>query len=320
MKRIVLLIIAALALAVLPFGRSMEENDSGSGLVCSWECGRDCNGGGAVEQDCADTTGCIKKDERKYDIEIMTQLSKDILEMKVSETTEATGVLLCQLIRNKAKVEGMAGAADKRKSPAEIYTDCIDSVVAVAYVYKCDKCENWHANAATGFVVGPDGVIVTNYHVIGATNASAFGVMTHDRKAYPVKEILAASQKDDIAILKIEAEGLKPAAINTVPEIGSAVSVISHPANHYYTMTTGIISRYLKTEGDISRIEITADYAYGSSGGPVFDECGNVVGIVRTTSSIYYGKDENGNKSNLQMVVKTCVPAEKILEMVEMEE
>ena len=62
-------------------------------------------------------------------------------------------------------------------------------------------------------------------------------------------------------------------------------------------------------------MSITADYAKGSSGGPVVDDAGHVVGMVSTTESIYYGSranDPKDPKGPLQMVVKNCVPVEAI--------
>jgi len=61
---------------------------------------------------------------------------------------------------------------------------------------------------------------------------------------------------------------------------------------------------------------VTADFAKGSSGGPLLDACGNVAGMVASTTSIYYGT-EKGQKDNLQMVLKHCVPAASILKLIE---
>jgi V8-like Glu-specific endopeptidase len=60
---------------------------------------------------------------------------------------------------------------------------------------------------------------------------------------------------------------------------------------------------------------ITADFARGSSGSPVFNECGNVAGVVCSTQSIYY-RETRGRQTDLQMVFKQCVPAEQVLKLI----
>ena len=82
-----------------------------------------------------------------------------------------------------------------------------------------------------------------------------------------------------------------------------------------------MISRYTtfksaKDAPESVRMTITADYAKGSSGAPVFDACGNICGMVSSTNSIYYNKTKDGANENLQMVVKNCVPAASILNLI----
>jgi len=57
---------------------------------------------------------------------------------------------------------------------------------------------------------------------------------------------------------------------------------------------------------------ITADYARGSSGGPVLNEQGAVVGMVCSTRTTYYGEKDKEKDNDVQMVVKFCIPADSI--------
>ena len=93
------------------------------------------------------------------------------------------------------------------------------------------------------------------------------------------------------------------------------LQVISHPDRQFYALTHGVISRYHthhSSRGLASRMAITADFARGSSGAPVFNETGDVAGMVCSTHSIYY-ENKDGEKKNLQMVLKECIPARSIL-------
>ena len=62
-------------------------------------------------------------------------------------------------------------------------------------------------------------------------------------------------------------------------------------------------------------MSITADYAKGSSGGPVLNPAGEVVGMVSSTQSIYYESDNGQPKGPLQMVVKNCVPVDAVKQL-----
>ncbi|HPM84509.1 MAG TPA: serine protease [Candidatus Anammoximicrobium sp.] len=205
--------------------------------------------------------------------------------------------------------------------PAEQFLIAKDSVVVVAGLYKCNRCSNWHADMASGFVIGADGAVVTNYHVVDSATERAMVVMTADFDVYPVQRVLAASRADDLAILKVDAEGLRPLALagsTAAAPVGSAVSIISHPDGRFYCYTAGIVSRYMKTElgGEaVDAVAVTAEYARGSSGAPVLNHQGQVVAVVSSTESIYYSEDGQRQR-DLQMVFRTCVPAASLLRMI----
>ena len=55
-------------------------------------------------------------------------------------------------------------------SPSELYNKVKDSVLIIGGLYKCNKCSNWHANGATGFVISSTGAVLTNHHVVNSKN------------------------------------------------------------------------------------------------------------------------------------------------------
>ena len=87
---------------------------------------------------------------------------------------------------------------------------------------------------------------------------------------------------------------------------------MSHPEEHFFLLTTGVVGRHTvwhEEKGESHFMSINADFAKGSSGCPVFDERGAVVGVVNNTESIYYDDDGKRRQVDLQMVVKNVTPA-----------
>jgi S1-C subfamily serine protease len=207
------------------------------------------------------------------------------------------------------------------RDPAELFRIAKDSVVVVGGLYKCNKCSHWHADTASGFVISSTGAVVTNYHVVDSSAKRGLVVMTADSHVYPVQRVLAASRADDLAILKVDAEGLQPLPLAGSPAaapVGSAVSVISHPDGRFYCYTAGVVSRYMKIRAagqQVDAVAVTADYARGSSGAPVLNNQGQVVAVVSSTESIYYTEDGQ-RQLNLQMVFRTCIPTASLLRMI----
>ena len=187
-------------------------------------------------------------------------------------------------------------------------------------LYNCGKCSKWHTSMASAFAIGQDGIIVTNHHVLEKDEGEILGAMDFQGNVFSVDKVLAANREDDLVILKLRDAKLIPMALAKPANVGADVWVISHPNRKLFTMTKGMVSRYqmiLKNgQKPGRRMSITADYAKGSSGAPVFNRKGQVVGVVSSTSSIYYSV-ENGKKENLQMVFKNCIPVESIHELIQ---
>jgi S1-C subfamily serine protease len=201
------------------------------------------------------------------------------------------------------------------------------SVYLIGAVNLCGKCDDWHpSGSATAWALSSDGLMVTNHHVFKKAKDGAMGVCGIDGKTHQIVELLAADEANDIAIFRVDSNELIPLPIGATATVGSKVEVISNPDGRFFTHTFGHVSRYHKRprspdDPGHTQMSITADYAKGSSGGPVLNENGEVVGMVSSTSSIYYKKGK-GEKSQqlLQMVVKNCVPVSAISAMLAEEE
>ena len=201
----------------------------------------------------------------------------------------------------------------------EVYPAVAPSVLVLSKVYKCGRCTRWHDRSAGAFAITADGAIVTNHHVVEGVQPDerALVATAANGKVYVVKEILAADELNDIAILQLElpaGEKLIPAKIAERAIPGEDVYAISHPVSRFYTLTKGVVSRNAMMhtpKGSAKRLYITAEFAKGSSGSPIFNSRGEVVGIVSSTQSIYYTETQDQQK-NLQMVFRNCVPASSV--------
>ena len=207
-------------------------------------------------------------------------------------------------------------------TPAEIYRARRDSVVALAYLYKCPRCDDWHSSIAGGVMITADGTGVTNYHVIAQNkeeSKAAFGIVAFNGSFSPIIEILAASRADDLAVFRVRGEGFTAVPLSKGDEPGEPVTAISHPTGHLYMVTTGIVARNYRERGPgpaagRARMSITADFAKGSSGAGIFNARGELAAIVASTRSVYYSR-EGGIDKNLQMVFKITIPAAAIREL-----
>jgi len=148
-------------------------------------------------------------------------------------------------------------------------------VVVTAYDSKGE-----HISQGSGFIVRPDGAVVTNYHVI--SNAVDIKVKAGD-KVLKVEGLLHIDKENDLVILKAQGENLPVVKIGDIGRVnvGDKVYVISSPKGLKNTISDGILSGIREIEGTKKKIlQITAPVSSGSSGGPVFNKNGEVIGIA----------------------------------------
>ncbi len=248
------------------------------------------------------------------DHDALGHLSERLMDMEQQGATTETEALIEQLGRKHCDTKPVA-SRNEAMEPPELYSRCRESVVVVASLYVCDKCSKQHTNVASGFVIAADGVIVTSYHVLDKPDNHAFAVITADDRVFPVSEVLAADREQDVAVVKIPASSLTPLPIVADVPTGTAVAVISHPLRYFFLFTQGHVAGYsTDTVGGraIERVLITADFAIGSSGGPVLDHNGNVVAMVCSTTPIVPPSEKYA-----QMVIKTCVTGKAMLSLLD---
>lgn len=150
----------------------------------------------------------------------------------------------------------------------------------------------------TGFIVSDDGLIITNNHVVGG--ADRVEVMLADDRTYDA-EIIGTDPQTDVALIRIDADGLVPATIgdSDVLDVGDWVVAVGSPFGLNQTVTAGIVSatgRRLATNriGYQDFIQTDAAINPGNSGGPLLNLRGEVIGIntaitTRTGGSLGIG-------------------------------
>jgi len=145
------------------------------------------------------------------------------------------------------------------------------------------KISGTQISGGTGFLVDPDGYLVTNLHVVA--NASSL-VVASEGVEYIAKKVFADAA-NDIAILKIEDEEWKPR--NMLPyrfrknglELGEEIFTLGYPRNEI-VYNKGYMSAASGYDNDTLSIQIAISANPGNSGGPVFDSNGEIIGILST--------------------------------------
>ncbi|MEQ1632973.1 MAG: serine protease [Planctomycetota bacterium] len=169
-----------------------------------------------------------------------------------------------------------------------------------------------------------------------------------DGRVDAVTEVVAASKQSDLAVLRCTNDHLVPLPLRYGALAGEPVFCLSNPDHLFATFTAGVLSRRYVVRGpapgtedlepvaDVAKADsagqkahpadpvrsrepgrvflaVTCEFATGSSGAPIVDACGNVLGIAQSTSSI--AVDPSADVLEVQMVVRTAVPSEAIAEL-----
>jgi serine protease Do len=170
---------------------------------------------------------------------------------------------------------GGGAARSVIQSPAEITARCTPAIVTV-------RTED---GLGTGFVVRKDGWIATNFHVVrGATEVN---VVFPDHREFKVVEIMNANRLHDLVILRIDARNLPVLSLGDSDKVrpGDSVLAIGHPLGLEDTVSNGLISAVREVHAGLQVLQISAPIAPGSSGGPLFNDRGEVIGVATAVST-----------------------------------
>ncbi len=205
-----------------------------------------------------------------------------------SLTGQTGGTTIYTGDRSPTKVDTSSVDTSKTLTTADIYakyvTSCVGITVDIVSTNIFGQTVTGAA-AGSGFVITQDGYILTNYHVIDGANS--IKVTFSDGKEYPAR-FIGGEERNDIAVIKVEATGLTPVVIGKSSDmlVGEEVTTIGNPLGELtFSETTGIISALNRTitmsDGtQMNMIQTDCAINSGNSGGPLFNQHGEVIGIV----------------------------------------
>ena len=184
-------------------------------------------------------------------------------------------------------------AAEAELSLQELYASCAPSIVGIS-AYEGDNIGySW----GTGVILSSDGLILTNTHVVDGSDCAT--VTLSNDEVYPAL-LVGADAISDVAVLKIEAEGLQPAAFGQsgALRVGDPVAAIGNPLGEEFrsTLTDGIISaieRGINYNGrTMTLLQTNTALNEGNSGGALFNMYGQVIGVTNMKMMSSYSSIE----------------------------
>jgi S1-C subfamily serine protease len=162
----------------------------------------------------------------------------------------------------------------------------------------------WRGNGS-GFFINEKGYIATNYHVIKEANDIQVEYYQKAIKYIFKAKVIVTDKQNDLAIIKIDDTNFKtlskiPYVFNTnIKDVGTSVFALGYPIasvmGEEVKFTDGKISAKTGIQGDISVYQISAPIQPGNSGGPLFDDKGNLIGITSSALNKEYFNSENVN-------------------------
>ena len=238
-------------------------------------------------------------------------------------------------VHTKSFPARLAAASHHQLAAPDLYERLRQSTMTVGSYYKCPDCGEWHFLGAGGVVVGEGGVVSTCCHVVRAEDEgvkeSYLVAADSAGHVYPVQSVLAADTESDTCLVKIDAPGLKPLPLRPGVRVGESVYCLGHPGGYYFMFTQGMVSRlnlrcndvvdeHGHTNGLLTRpvllFNMTAEFAPGSSGAPVADEAGNVVGQVDSIAEAGEPGISNTNSvASPSVPIRFCVATEEIMRL-----
>lgn len=190
------------------------------------------------------------------------------------------------------------------------------ALLRVGWYYHCTACDYWHFSLSGGYALTTDGIVATCHHSIDPAGVEDMDegylvAIDHADRVRPVVSIVAAHAGADVALLRVAGDGFEPLGLSEDAAPGDAAHLFSDPLGLSGYFSSGTVNRFywadperpapeaprgglpwpegrrdLRTLDGIRRLQmnVSTDWAPGSSGCAILDACGNAIGQVSTIS------------------------------------
>ena len=207
-------------------------------------------------------------------------------------TVSKNETAMLQGIREKSVLNTVTVDSGKEMTAAEVYAANVNSTVGITTSITTNYWgfQTTSAAAGSGFILTEDGYILTNYHVV--ENSNSITVAMYNGDTYDAT-LIGYDESNDVAVLKVDAEGLSPVVLGDSDNlnVGDSVVAIGNPLGELtFSLTAGLVSakdREVTLSNSLTMDLIQTDCAInsGNSGGALFNLYGEVIGITNAKYS-----------------------------------
>ena len=207
-------------------------------------------------------------------------------------TTSKNETAMLQGIRESSVLNTVTVDTGKEMTAAEVYAANVNSTVGITTSITTNYWgfQTTSAAAGSGFILTEDGYILTNYHVV--ENSNSITVAMYNGDTYDAT-LIGYDESNDVAVLKVDAEGLSPVVLGDSDNlnVGDSVVAIGNPLGELtFSLTTGVVSALdrpvtFSTGSTMNLIQTDCAINSGNSGGALFNLYGEVIGITNAKYS-----------------------------------
>lgn len=260
-----------------------------------------------------------------------TRISDEVKKLREAGALLRETALTNQFTRTTCQL-ALPSPRSSRMSGRELWAAARAAHLRIGWNFLCTRCNNWHLNLAGGYALTKDGAVATCFHVVKmpANFKEGFLVATDEQgRLHAVTEILAGDERTDACIIRTSARDLKPLPLSTNVFPGDRAFCFSDPLDQRGYFSDGIVNRFLQRPRGgtntltATRLNVTTDWAPGSSGSAVLDEFGNAIGHVTTITTLPHlptksGEGEKGKAPERALItLHEAVSAKDVLALIQ---